>query len=76
MQVTRISQELNEYRTKLGFSEQENVELRRRLDELADLNDKLVDYENRMNFLTKEIERLNVVLKSKVDGAANLQRIV
>lgn len=53
---------------------QENERLKRRIGELEGAASRLAEYENRLATLTKEIERLNVVLKAKVDEAAGLHR--
>jgi uncharacterized small protein (DUF1192 family) len=45
---------------------QENDELKRRLQELSDVNRKVAEYENRIALMAQEIERLNGNLKSKV----------
>ena len=45
----------------------ENDELRRRLQELTDVNRKLSEYENRIGQMSQEIERLNNALRLKVE---------
>jgi chromosome segregation ATPase len=69
--ITQISQE---YQTKiLGYESRikqvsgENEELRRRLQDLGDINKKISEYEYRNTQLSQEVERLNGVLKLKVD---------
>ena len=50
---------------------QENDELKRRLQELSDVNRKVAEYENRIALMAQEIERLGSTLKSKneeIDG--------
>jgi predicted nuclease with TOPRIM domain len=74
LQITRAGDETRELRNRLQSAQQDSEELRRRLKDVDGLHDKLSDYENKMSFLTKEIERLNIVLKAKVDEAANLQK--
>ena len=46
---------------------QENEELRRRLQELGDVNRKVAEYENRIALMSQEIERLNVALRGKME---------
>ncbi|MBS1890214.1 MAG: hypothetical protein JST59_02900 [Actinobacteria bacterium] len=76
IQVSRIGQETNELRSKLNSSLQESDDLRRRLAEVDHLNNKMSDYETRLAMLTKEIERLNSVLKTKVEESNTLQNAV
>lgn len=41
--------------------------MRRRLQELADVNRKLAEYENRIALMSQEIERLNGALRTRVE---------
>jgi uncharacterized small protein (DUF1192 family) len=43
--------------------QRENEDLRRRLQDSAELNRRLTEYENRIAMMSHEIERLNEVLK-------------
>ena len=52
-------------------SMQENDELRRRLQELADVNRKLAEYENRIALMSQELERISGALRSKSDEVTN-----
>jgi len=55
------------YESRVRQTQQENDELRRRLQELGDANRKLAEYDNRIALLSQEIERLNTMLRSKVE---------
>ena len=55
-----------EWETKWARITQDNEELRRRLNDLGELNRKIAEYENKIALLTQEIERLNGNLRMKV----------
>lgn len=72
----------NEYHTLQNTASQanrlgqENDRLKRRVVELETAAVKLGEYENKLATLTKEIERLNMVLKTKIDENGNFHRAV
>ena len=61
-----------QWETKWTRVTQENEELRRRLNELAEVNRKVAEYENKIALLSQEIERLNGNLRNKVDENGQL----
>ena len=60
-----------QWETKWTRVTQENEELRRRLNELAEVNRKVAEYENKIALLSQEIERLNGNLRNKVEEISN-----
>ena len=63
-----------QWETKWTRVTQENEELRRRLSELAEVNRKVAEYENKIALLSQEIERLNGNLRNKVEDNNNLKQ--
>ena len=63
-----------QWETKWTRVTQENEELRRRLSELAEVNRKVAEYENKIALLSQEIERLNGNLRHKVEENNNLKQ--
>jgi hypothetical protein len=59
------ARELEEFRKITQKMERDNEELARRLREYGDINKKVIEYESRLSFLTQELERANLALKSK-----------
>ena len=47
--------------------------MKKRLLEVADLNHKLAEYENRIALLSQELERVNGNLRAKVDEVRGLE---
>ena len=60
-----------EWETKWARITQDNEELRRRLNDLGELNRKIAEYENKIALLTQEIERLNGNLRIKVEEVSS-----
>ena len=54
---------VEEWQTKVARYQQDNDELRRRLQELSDVNRKVAEYENKLVIMQQEIERLNGLLR-------------
>lgn len=67
----KVSQEyqvqITTFESRLKQSYQENEEMRRRLQDLSDVNRKLNEYEMKIANLSQEIDRLNGVLRGKVE---------
>ena len=63
-----------QWETKWTRVTQENEELRRRLNELAEVNRKVAEYENKIALLSQEIERLNGNLRNKVEEIDGLRK--
>lgn len=59
--------QITTYETRLKQSYQQIEEMRRRLQDLADVNRKLNEYETKIAGMGQEIERLNGTLRGKVD---------
>lgn len=51
---------------------QENEGLGRRLQEITSMNRKIAEYDNKIALLSQEIERLNGLLRVKVEDISNL----
>ena len=64
---------ISTYDIKIKQISQENDELKRRINDLSDVNRKVGDYENSVGTLSAEIQRLNDVLKLKLEENNNLQ---
>lgn len=60
------------YESTLKKTSQENDELRRRLQELGDVNRKLSDYETKIAMLSQELERVNGLLRTKTEEGFGL----
>lgn len=53
---------------------QENEGLGRRLQEITSMNRKIGEYDNKIALLSQEIERLNGLLRVKVEDISNLEK--
>ena len=71
--ILRYTQEIDEYKVSMGRYNQENEELRRRLQDLQEMNHRLAEYENTINLLKGELERLNNILRSKGEEINSLE---
>ena len=60
-----------QWETKWTRITQENDELRRRLNELTEVNRKVAEYENRIALLSQEMERVNGNLRIKTEEVMN-----
>lgn len=72
----RFSQEyqtqISNFDGKLKQAQQENQELRRRLQQFSEINRKLADYEAKIVSLSQEIQRLNGILRVKLEENTSL----
>ena len=64
------------YESRITQVTNENEDLRRRLQELNDVNRKLAEYENRIALMSQEIERLNNTLRLKVEESNGFEKRV
>ena len=75
---TQITQEyqtkFTTYETRIKQVSTENDDLRRRLQELGDVNRRLSEYENRIATMSQEIERLNNTLRIKVEESTGYEK--
>ena len=73
-QGNRAIQELNDLKGRVSIMVQENDQLKRKLIEVETAYQQLSSVENRATQLSIEIERLNGVLREKVNEIQNYQR--
>jgi uncharacterized small protein (DUF1192 family) len=53
--------------SKLKSTYQDNENLNRKIQELANANRKITEYDSKIKILSQEIERLNTILKNKIE---------
>jgi uncharacterized small protein (DUF1192 family) len=66
-------EETKTYDSKLRTAYEDNDALNRKIQELANANRKISEYDNKITVLSQEIERLNNILKIKLDEIHNLE---
>lgn len=59
--------------SKLRSTYQDNENLNRKIQELANANRKITEYDGKIMILSQEIDRLNIILKNKVEEISSLE---
>lgn len=63
--VVNLNREIEEFKGRVRQFSEESNELKRRLQEAGEVNRRLQEADNTITTLSKEIERLNIVIESR-----------